>query len=279
MRDARLGALVFASLLAAGSALAQANADALLQQQDERLRQFRQRQEGVPDIRLQDLPHKRAQRLPVEDKPCVSITQVRVDSAGLPFDDASLLGPDRDDPPMGRCLGSQGIALLVTRVQDALIAQGFVTTRVLALDQTMNGGVLVLTAVPGRVARVRQTSETGHLPWAGPPLLFKPGDLLNLRDIEQSLENLQRTPKATATVQMEPADIEGQSDLTLDYRPGKPLSVQITLDDAGSIDTGRWQWNATLTWANPLGLADLLYVSVGKDASCGAGAGAVTAAQ
>ncbi len=102
-------------------ALAQPNADALLQRQEEQLRQWRQRQEATPDVRLSAPAATLPQRLPDQESPCVRVRQVLVDAAGLPFDEVVLQGPDRDDPPAGRCLGAQGIALLVARAQDAFV--------------------------------------------------------------------------------------------------------------------------------------------------------------
>jgi hemolysin activation/secretion protein len=115
------------------------------------------------------------------------------------------------------------------------------------------------------VAHVRAADGTDESVWRGPPLFVGPADVLDLRDLEQTLENLQRTPGAQASVQIAPAALEGHSDLIVDYRLDRPLRAQLSLDDAGNRETGQWQANATLSWSSPLGLADLLYVSQGKD--------------
>src|SRR5205807_7530831 len=110
-----------------------------------------------------------------------------------------------DDPAVGRCLGTRGINLVLARVQNSLIAKGFVTTRVLTPPQDLKSGELVLALVPGRIRDIRfapGASERGTY-WNALPA--SRGDILNLRDIEQGLENFKRVPSAEASVQIEPA--------------------------------------------------------------------------
>jgi hemolysin activation/secretion protein len=89
-----------------------------------------------PDIRLQRANSPPSvQRLLGNEVPCFIVQ--RIDFAG---EDAaqfrglsrSLAGIDDQDAPIGRCIGATDIALLAKRAQDALITQGYVTSRVLA---------------------------------------------------------------------------------------------------------------------------------------------------
>src|SRR5690606_15993812 len=115
---------------------AQPDVERAQQRQQEQLRQWQQEHLPEGEARLQTAVPASQQRIPTET-PCFPIRQVRVDSVGLPLDPAVLLGPQRDDPPEGRCLGAEGIALLVRRAQDALIASGYITTRVAAPSQDL----------------------------------------------------------------------------------------------------------------------------------------------
>src|SRR5690606_4098992 len=114
------------------------------------------------------------------------------------------------------CLGAEGINVAMAHVQNAIIAQGYVTTRVLAAPQDLRTGELSLTVIPGRVRAIRfaDANPRAHFLNAVP---IQPGDLLNLRDIEQGLENLKRAPTADADIRIEPAEGEnakpGESDI------------------------------------------------------------------
>lgn len=60
----------------------------------------------------------------------------------------------------GRCLGAQGINLLMSTLQNRLVDHGYITTRVLAPSQDLKSGVLTLVIVPGYVRQVRLTPDS-----------------------------------------------------------------------------------------------------------------------
>ncbi|MBP7303070.1 MAG: hypothetical protein KA972_07810, partial [Brachymonas sp.] len=46
------------------------------------------------------------------------------------------------DAPEGRCLGAQGVNIVLARAQNHLIARGYITSRVLAPEQDLKQGEL-----------------------------------------------------------------------------------------------------------------------------------------
>ncbi|KAG1288774.1 hypothetical protein G6F64_014079 [Rhizopus arrhizus] len=113
--------------------------------------------------------------------------------------------------------------MVMKRVQNAIIERGYVTTRILAAPQDLKTGVLTLTVVPGRVNAIRFAAGEGRPPalWNTVPVAH--GDVLNLRDIEQALENLQRVPTASVDIQIAPpadgaAAKPGESDLLISWK-------------------------------------------------------------
>ncbi|SEK05459.1 Haemolysin secretion/activation protein ShlB/FhaC/HecB [Variovorax sp. OK212] len=123
--------------------------------------------------------------------------------------------------------------------------------------------------VPGRIAAIRTTADAttllGRSALLATAIPARPGDLLNLRDIEQGLENLKRAPTAEADIQIEPSTASnakpGDSDLVVKYVQSKKWRIALSLDDSGTEAAGRYQAGATLSLDNPFGLNDLLYVS------------------
>lgn len=236
----------------------------------ERDRAVRQQQEQAPDVRLQGDAAAEATRLPATETPCFAIQTVRLNGeadAARDFDWLlnTLSGPQADDSPLGRCLGAQGVSLLIKRAQDALTARGFVTSRILAEPQDLKSGELTLTVLPGRLRAVRFASTGEVRTTARNAVPAAPGDILNLRDVEQALENFKRVPTAEADIQIEPGELPGQSDLVVSYKQAFPLRLSLAADDSGSKGTGKYQGSATLSVDNPLGLNDLLYVSFTGD--------------
>jgi hemolysin activation/secretion protein len=93
----------------------------------------------------------------------------------------------------------------------------------------------------------------------------KPGDILNLRDIEQALENFKRLPSAEADIQVEPAEAPGTSDLVISWQQTMPFRLSLTADDGGSKGTGKNQGSITLSYDHWWTLNDLFYVTYNRN--------------
>jgi hemolysin activation/secretion protein len=258
----------------AASQTARDTAQSAAEQRRSEERDMRQREQAVPvpQVRPETSEATPTARLPVNESPCFTIQQVelRGEAAG-PFAwllDA-LTAPDGLDGPLRRCLGAAGISVLVQRAQHAVVARGFVTSRVMVEPQDLKQGRLALTVVPGRIRQIGFANRSAPHPSVQTALPAQPGDLLNLRDIEQALENFKRVPGVEVDIQIVPADEPGLSDLVMDWKPGPPMRLQLSVDDSGSRSTGRYQGSATLSLDNPLSLNDLFYV--GLQGSLGGG--------
>ncbi|MFC7287068.1 ShlB/FhaC/HecB family hemolysin secretion/activation protein [Herminiimonas glaciei] len=244
-------------------------ADELLRQQ-ERERQLRLQQEQTPDVRLQVPAAQAVTLLPDDESPCFRINHVSlVGDAADRFQFGLQRVIDDEDSPIGRCLGVNGINLVVSRIQNVIVDKGYVTTRVLVSPQDLNAGNLTLTVIPGRVRKIRfaQDSDPRGTKWNAIPI--RAGDILNLRDIEQGLENFKRVPTTSADIKIEAAEGEGaqpgQSDLVISYQQGIPFRIAVSLDDSGSKSTGKYQGGVTLSYDNWWALNDLFYISINHD--------------
>lgn len=231
----------------------------ILQQERERALQ-EQVLPTAPDVRL-PRPADALADYPASEAPCFAIHELRMVGDLAERFRWALTAADA----AGRCLGVQGVNLAMKRVQNALIAQGYVTTRVLVKPQDLKPGVLTLTLVPGRIHAIRFADPMSWRARWSNALPARPGDVLNLRDIEQALENFKRVPTADADIQIEPAGADGESDLVIAWKEALPIRLSLSLDDGGSDATGRYQGSATLSLDNLLTVNDLFYYSQGKD--------------
>ena len=271
-------ALAFAQTppLLSPSALSDADAQQLLQQQD-RERALRQQHEQSPDVRFERPVAGELPALPKDETPCFPIQTIALtgNDAGQ-FQWALQAADPVADPATGRCLGSDGINLVMKRVQNAIVAKGFVTTRVLASPQDLKGGKLTLTVIPGRVRVVRfsDDSDPRATKWNAMPV--RPGDILNLRDIEQGLENFKHVPTADADIQIIPAEglgaEPGESDLVIAWKQAMPFRLNLSVDDSGSKYTGKYQGGVTIAYDNWWTLNDLFYISFNHDLGGGVAA-------
>jgi len=264
--------LCVAYALAADPAETSAQQQQLQQQlQNERQRVLREQQEAQPDVRDPAVTPSHAQlNYPEQESPCFTIEAIRL--IGESADRFQFALPEvtqGTESALGRCLGSEGINVVMTKLQNAIVAKGYVTTRVLVAPQDLKSGKLELTVIPGRVREVRFTEDSSKrsTKWNAVPI--SAGDILNLRDIEQGLENLKRAPTAEADIQIEPAKDAnakpGESDIVIRYKQGIPFRVSLSVDDGGFDSTGKYQGGVTVSADNLLALNDLFYVNYNHD--------------
>lgn len=201
---------------------------------------------------------------PIES-PCFMIRRVHIDNAEhLPGWAVREL-QRASEPVLNQCLGGKGINMLMARLQDRLIDHGWVTTRVLAPAQNMLQGQLHLSIVPGTVRAIRFADGSDMRVWLAAALPVTAGDLLDLRAIEQGLENLQRLPGVQAKMALQPGDAPGESDIVLMRHQQDRLRWGAWLDDTGTKATGRKQGGAMLALDNPLGLNDMFQLTASRD--------------
>lgn len=164
------------------------------------------------------------------------------------------------------CFGGEGLGILMKQIQNRIIEKGYVTTRVVTQEQDLRSGTLTLTVIAGKVGNTL-VSDSGNVPrftrlHALTGLTFAKGDVLNVREIEQSLENLKRVPTAEANIEILPSETDaGVSDIKISYQQAFPFRVNLGLDDSGSTSTGKYQASGTLSWDNLFSANDLFYTS------------------
>ena len=103
------------------------------QLQRERERALRQQQEQRPDVNLgTPAASAMAQDFPEQEQPCRRITAIALEGEQAERFRFALDSVTGERGAVGRCLGSQGVNLVLARVESAIVARGYTTTRVLA---------------------------------------------------------------------------------------------------------------------------------------------------
>lgn len=229
--------------------------------QQQRERALREQNTPQADERL-PRPNMAQPDYPTNEQPCFTISKlILVGDSATRFQWALNAAADA----RGRCLGGQGIVLAINKVQNAILAKGYVTTRVMAQEQDLTKGVLTLTLQPGRIGDIRFDTPVfwrGRL-WNAIPA--SKGDILNLRDIEQGLENFKRVPSVNADIKIIPGVREATSGLQVNWKAGRPVRLSLGLDDSGGKSTGQYLGSATLSVDTPFAQNDLFYANLGED--------------
>ncbi|MFX1766187.1 ShlB/FhaC/HecB family hemolysin secretion/activation protein [Paraburkholderia sp. A1RI-2L] len=279
----RLAALPLTALVALASGVqAQSLGGIETEQNQQQRRDAQQREAAVsaPAVRS-TLPKLEAYPELPHESPCFHIDTFKLDvpdtlpaaslkkgASALPLDPFAF-AREWLDHYKGQCVGKAGIDTLTKGLQQAILSRGYVTTRVLVpAQQDLTTGALAFALVPGVIREVRFADPSM---WGTPKNAFPAGngDLLNLRDLEQGLEQMKRVASQDVDMQITPTGNAGESDVVVTVKRSKPWTFVASVDNSGTDATGKWQGNVSLGIDNPLGLNDIFYVGANQDLSFG----------
>lgn len=193
----------------------------------------------------------------------------RLGASALPMDPFRF-AHDYLDRFAGQCIGREGINTIVRRLGAQILGRGYTTTRVAVPAQDLASGTLRLTLIPGVIRQIRFADAATRGTWRT-AFPARPGDLLDIRDLEQGLEQMKRVPSQDVEMQIVPAELPGESDVVITVRRQKPWKLVAGFDDSGSPGTGKLQANASVGIDNLLGLNDLFNLGGSHDANTGQG--------
>ncbi len=91
------------------------------------------------------------------------------------------------------------------------------------------------------------------------------GEVLNLRELEQLVDQLTRLPSRQVELELAPGEKLGDSRVGLKGQRLKPWRVSATRNNSGDKSTGEQQAGLGLDWDSPLGLADQLSLRANQD--------------
>ena len=246
------------SLPVKAAPLSPADRDSIQQQQQQRLLQNQQQREELE--RTIPLPTP-SRPLPTAQGsgPCFTIHTITLSGATLIAENTRkrLVAPWRD-----RCLDMAKITELTSHISDWYISRGYITSRAFLTEQDLSSGTLNIVVLEGKLEEIRLEGKT--------PLMLKmafpgrTGGILNLRDIEQGMEQINRLRAEPVQIEILPGSRPEYSVVNLTAKPEFPLSATISLDNSGQESTGENQLNGALYGNNLLGLADQWFISGGR---------------
>ncbi|WP_230949682.1 ShlB/FhaC/HecB family hemolysin secretion/activation protein [Burkholderia pseudomultivorans] len=229
--------------------------------QAQQIDQLRQQLAPSPDALSARAPHAADPlALPVES-PCFAIHIIEWRGA----DAFPWLA--REAPPEPVCIGPQGLRMLRDRVTRRLIARGYITSTAGIPEQDLSSGRLIVDILPGRIGAIRD--EHGRIGWPATVFPQHADGLLNVRDLDQALENVRRLPGQIATAfDLVPGATLGDTDIVVRHpEAARRVRFIATADNAGLDATGRNQLGAIVAIDSPLRLYDQFVVTYNTDAA------------
>jgi hemolysin activation/secretion protein len=239
---------------------AQRQAEILQRQEQERLQreqdELRRRNEPVdgldtrrlrPDIAVPDL-----------GAGCRAIRAIRINSA------PHLSAATRQAITAnfaGRCLGVSDMERILGEITRDYIDRGFVTTRAYLPQQDLGSGQLEVLVVEGVIEKIAINDGDKKSVSIGNTFPGRVGGLLNLRDLEQGIDQINRLPSNNARLDIQPGDTPGGSRVVINNQAASPFRVNLSTDNQGSESTGAAQSAISLYADNLLSFNESLSIT------------------
>ena len=158
----------------------------------------------------------------------------------------------------------------ITNIRNAfqrkLLDKGYVTSQVYIPEQNLNAGTLQFMVMPGRVEDIRYSASSAHGPWRT-AFSVRSGDILNIRDVEQGLEQMKRVSSQSVTMKLLPGTAVGTSIIELSIKQDKPVHGSISFDNSGLESTGVYQGSFTTSFVQVFRANDTFTMSLSGDLS------------
>ncbi len=159
-----------------------------------------------------------------------------------------------------KTLNLSDIEELVQKLNRKLQDKGYVTSEIVIPEQNIRNGILRLHCVPGKLRHVVYAEGSKELPWKN-AFPIREGDLLNIRMLEEGLENMKRVPSLDVSMKILPTGTPEFSDLELTIRSGKQVHGRLSADNSGVKETGKNQVTLSLGFDRVFNANDVFFIS------------------
>lgn len=193
--------------------------------------------------------------------PCNDIQKIEVSGNHLLKNKAldSIISPYTNS-----CMNTHAIEGLMSQITASYLNQGYVATRVYLPEQDLKSGILILQIEEGKLTELKTTERAQGTLSLATAFGFVKGKPLNLRDLEQAIDQINRLQSNNAKMDILAGEQPGESIVVFDNEPSKRLNGYFSYDNKGQDSTGENQAALGLSLDNPFGLNDLINVSYNR---------------
>jgi len=194
------------------------------------------------------------------DSPRIRIERVELEGCDLilPQERAALIADFEK-----RDLSAQDLENVMRRLTNWYIERGYVASRAYLPQQDLGSGILKVRVIEGRVEKIELSKKARvGLENAFPGI---EGNVLNLRDLEQGLDQINRLSSREVKMTMEPGETLGGTVVKIEPERKKWFPFSIGVDNGGLKSTGNWVVRTQGQVEELLGINDQLALSYSFD--------------
>ena len=159
---------------------------------------------------------------------------------------------------LGKCLNLDQISELNQKISDYLTESGYVTSRSNIPQQSLESGILKIEIIESGLEKIifREDDFFDKSQKFTAFGFIGKDEILNMKKIEQGLEQINRLPSNNATIKILPSSDEKTSVIAVENNPQNSSRLSATYDNNGSKLTGARREAVSFTQDNLLHLND-----------------------
>lgn len=170
------------------------------------------------------------------------------------------------------CFTQADLANLHDQISSYYLQRGYVLARVYFDGSALAQGAIKIVIEEGKLEKLElhdNSKINDLLPFrratqkffAFPSFWNNSNHVVNLRDIEQGIEQINRLGSQSATMTMEAGNKAGHSNINIENKIGHQATISVGADNSGNRSTGRQKRKASLNYDNFFGINDNIYLN------------------
>lgn len=224
---------------------------------------IRNNQLFVPKFQLaietfENSPFESLKKLPLKKKTpkCIELKKINIDENVI-FDLKSQ-NQFFQKYVDNKCIDGKILQKVLHEINQYYFDKGFVTTKPYLMPQNIKDGIVDVNVSVGKIEKIidsktKETTRNIKVAFIG-----QENEVLNLRDIETSLESINRTPSSKSTFKIKPSSLKGYSVVALDTaHPQAPYDFTIGASGSKSFNDKNPSLISTLSLYNLLEINDI----------------------
>ena len=185
------------------------------------------------------------------DTTCIPLVRVDIEASEILTESDQ---PGLIEPFLDACIDSDLIRNILSAISNYIIGQGYVTSRPYLLEQDISDGQIEIRILVGTIeAIIDVDSGTGNGKIAT-AFMFN-DEVLNLRELETSLEAIERLESVSASFEIRPGTRQGASIVAVKTTTAKPFRTELGINAQTGLST---QLSLLAALDNPFNINDLI---------------------
>ena len=170
---------------------------------------------------------------------------------------------------IGQCVGLNSIQAYVRLINTKLLSEGYITSIAVLPEQNLNSKTLIIKIFEGTIAKIEFPKNYPFYGNLSIPL--EEGEVLNLRDMEQAVDRLNRLRSQNAEFKIKPGLNNNESILVAEIKETKRWHFGMSIDNSGSESTGQFPLSLNGTIDNAFFIEDSFSYTLSSASSGNAG--------